>query len=117
MYSPETSPSYLPKFMRGNEYDACPCKKVRFLALTTSAAFAGVAFYVNAVGHPARLELDNANALKQWKAMYARAAPMQVCCFDFGDGDKLEAEKLAVIKTDMIIYLLFSYYFLLLFSG
>lgn len=77
MYSPEKSPSYFSNFMRNHD-DACPCKNIRFVGLATSAAFAGVAFYINVVGHPARIQLDNVNALKQWKAMYVRAAPMQV---------------------------------------
>ena len=47
------------------------------LALIAAALFAGAALYVSLAEHPARMRLDPAAALAQWKASYARAAPMQ----------------------------------------
>ena len=47
------------------------------LALILAAAFAGAAFYVSFVEHPARLGLDDGNALKQWKPSYASGSVMQ----------------------------------------
>jgi hypothetical protein len=46
--------------------------------LASATAFAGAALYINMVEQPARLTLDNASALKQWKQSYSRAMPMQV---------------------------------------
>jgi uncharacterized membrane protein len=46
-------------------------------ALTIAALFAGVAFYVSAVEHPARMALDPENALRQWAPSYHRGAIMQ----------------------------------------
>jgi len=48
-----------------------------YLALALAAAFAGAAFYVTFAEQPARLALDYGGMLKQWKASYAAAAPMQ----------------------------------------
>lgn len=47
------------------------------LALIAAALFAGAALYVSLAEHPARLALDDAAALAQWKASYARARIMQ----------------------------------------
>jgi hypothetical protein len=50
---------------------------VGLIALTTAALFAGAAYYVSAVEHPARLQIDDRNVLAQWKPSYARGAVMQ----------------------------------------
>lgn len=47
------------------------------LALVASALFTGAAFYVSFAEHPARMALDDKNALAQWKPAYARGAIMQ----------------------------------------
>lgn len=47
------------------------------LAIAAAALFTGAALYVSAVEHPARLMLDDAAALRQWKPAYERGTLMQ----------------------------------------
>jgi hypothetical protein len=47
------------------------------MALVAAALFTGAAFYVSAVEHPARMELDDAALLAEWKPSYKRGALMQ----------------------------------------
>jgi hypothetical protein len=47
------------------------------IGLVTAALFTGAAFYVSFAEHPARLKLDDRNALAQWQPSYARGAMMQ----------------------------------------
>ena len=47
------------------------------IALTFAAAFWGAALYIHVAEHPARMGLDDRNALAQWAPSYARAFTMQ----------------------------------------
>jgi Domain of unknown function (DUF1772) len=47
------------------------------LALAAAAAFTGAAAYVNWCEQPARLTLDDAQMLKEWKYSYAKGTEMQ----------------------------------------
>lgn len=47
------------------------------IALTLAAAFFGAALYINVAEHPARMLLDDRNALAQWSPSYARAFNLQ----------------------------------------
>jgi hypothetical protein len=48
-----------------------------FIATACAGIFAGAAVYINIAQHPAALALGTATAVKFFRPMYARAAPMQ----------------------------------------
>ena len=50
---------------------------VALLALLSAGLFTGAALYITFVEHPARLPLEDAALLKQWKPAYARGTLMQ----------------------------------------
>jgi hypothetical protein len=47
------------------------------LALLSSGVFAGAAFYLTTVEHPARMSVGAAPALQEFRPSYKRAAPLQ----------------------------------------
>lgn len=47
------------------------------VALLSATLFAGAAFYITLVEHPARLGLDDGPLLQQWQPSYLRALPLQ----------------------------------------
>lgn len=50
---------------------------VGLTALILASLFAGAALYISLVEQPARLTLDDAPALAQWRTSYRRALPIQ----------------------------------------
>jgi Domain of unknown function (DUF1772) len=58
---------------------------LKVIALLSSGLFAGVALYVTAVEHPARMSQSALFALQEFRPSYRRAAPLQaalaVICF------------------------------------
>jgi hypothetical protein len=58
---------------------------LKFLALLSSGVFAGAAFYLTTVEHPARMSVGAAAALREFRPSYKRAAPQQailaIVCF------------------------------------
>jgi hypothetical protein len=58
---------------------------LKLLALLSSGMFAGAAFYVTTVEHPARMSAGGSAALQEFRPSYKRAAPQQaalaIVCF------------------------------------
>lgn len=50
---------------------------IEFVAVVSTALFAGAALYINLVEHPARMGLDTTSAFNQWAPSYARATWLQ----------------------------------------
>lgn len=50
---------------------------ISIAALVFAALFTGAAGYISLVEHPARLQLDDAPLLAQWRPSYDRALPLQ----------------------------------------
>jgi hypothetical protein len=50
---------------------------LKFLALLSSGMFAGAAFYLTTVEHPARISVGAGTALREFRPSYKRAAPQQ----------------------------------------
>ena len=61
---------------------------LKFLALLSSGMFAGAAFYLTTVEHPARMSLGASLALREFRPSYKRAALQQaalaIVCFVCG---------------------------------
>jgi hypothetical protein len=61
---------------------------LKFLALLSSGMFAGAAFYLTTVEHPARMSLGASVALREFRPSYKRAALQQavlaIVCFVCG---------------------------------
>ena len=51
---------------------------LKFLALLSAGLFAGSAFYITAVEHPARMAAGVSVALQEFRKSYARAVPLQI---------------------------------------
>ena len=77
--SSSSSPNNFMKQLSPFPQEVCLCENVaKAMIIAGSSLFTGAAIYINLCEHPARLELDNAGALKQWKESYGRAIYMQV---------------------------------------
>jgi hypothetical protein len=50
---------------------------IGLIALALASTFFGAALYIHVAEHPARMALDDRNALAQWSPSYARAFAMQ----------------------------------------
>jgi hypothetical protein len=48
------------------------------LSFSSCACFFATALYVSIIEHPARLELDTLNCLRQWKPSYQKAKNLQI---------------------------------------